>query len=148
MIIDSIPNLPQYVPSLDNIEQLIKTYTDMPKGEYQITPTTIVKRVSSTTNIETLAKIESHKYHIDIQIPLTTNEHFYIYHSEDVNNNTDYDANKDVQFYEQNEAIRHSIILKPGEFIMLSPGEIHQPQIADGNPTNIEKIVIKIEVTE
>ncbi|WP_400238927.1 YhcH/YjgK/YiaL family protein [Methanomethylophilus alvi] len=144
MIIDKLENLPKYVNDRD-ILQIVKEYINKEKGEYTINEKTILKRVYSTTKLSDVAKIESHKFHTDIQIPLTGNELYYIYDRENVSEYTEYDVEKDVVFYKKIGKKKCSVWVNIGEFILLNSNEIHQPQIALRNIATIEKIVLKVD---
>ena len=59
----------------------------------------------------------------------------------------DYDAERDILFYTdvQNEV---ELIMRPGNFAVFFPEDIHRPGCADGQAAKIRKIVVKVAVSE
>lgn len=146
MIIDKLENLHKYVSekNYEHIAGAISTYKKYPKGEYKITEEIVIKKVISKTKLEKDCKIESHRIYADIQIPLEEEEIYKAYDIEKISNHTEYDSDKDVTFYQCKEKCKCKISVQPGEFIYFSTGELHQPQIANGEIKPIEKIVVKV----
>ena len=146
MIVDKLSNLSKYFSPeqarllLENMDK----YRAVPKGEYPIDDNLLLKRVYSSTKTKDNAKIESHKLFADLQAPLDKEELYAIWDIGDLEESTSYDSEKDVVFYRTVRDHKSLIYVKPGEFILLEPGEIHQPQIAQTEPEPIEKIVFKI----
>ncbi len=146
MIIDKLDKLGSII-SGEDFKELIKDlnrYVGLEKGTYPVNDRLLVKRVKSKTKFESDAKIESHRYHMDIQIPLDISELYYIYDCCDVEANTEYDEINDVIFYGSSKK-RKEITVNPGEFILLDVNEVHQPQIELNSVRSIEKIVIKVK---
>lgn len=116
-------------------------------GVYDYGPGIVVKRVSVLTAEESSATIETHRWHIDIQMPLDRTELYNIYRPDESRIVSD-DREKDFVFYERPLKLKASVRVCPGEFILIEPMELHQPQIADGRPERIEKLVIKLDIDE
>ena len=147
MIIDKLDHLSNYTKCIGDmkIRDIIKEYESKEKGDYKITEELVLKRVVSTTKHENVAKIEMHRFHIDIQIPLDKEELYYIYDIDEVVEQSEYDSVKDVVTYTTPNRKRSEVYVKVGQFIMLEPYEIHQPQIAVVEPESINKIVLKVK---
>ncbi len=57
-----------------------------------------------------------------------------------------YDDTKDVVLYSKKTTKRNSVYVRPGRFILIEAGEIHQPQISLSEEREMEKLVVKIKV--
>lgn len=88
------------------------------------------------------AKLETHKKHIDIQVPVTGAETFGWKSLSTLNQSENgYDETNDIEFYA--DAPSTHVTLLPGEFVIFSPEDGHAPLIGEGN---IQKIILKIAV--
>ena len=98
-----------------------------------------------TKNIE-IAKYESHKDYIDIQYLQSGHENIYI---EDVVNLTlesEYDKNRDIQFFKDKVKAGCGFLLDGSNFLMIFPHEAHAPQVADTvTESLVTKFVVKIK---
>jgi YhcH/YjgK/YiaL family protein len=86
---------------------------------------------------------EGHIKHIDIQYITKGEEVIEVYSKDEVQLVQAYDEEKDVAFYKPIKPGR-KIILKPYEFAILYPEDLHIPGLAANEQTEVEKIVIKI----
>ncbi len=124
----------------------LKRYYKSEEGIYPLTEKVEVRKNKTMLRDEKQLKIESHRSHIDIQMPLNREELYYIYDEKDVETISLYDDKSDVIYYVNKTNKRNAIYVKPGYFLLLNPGEIHQPLISTCGETDIEKIVIKIKI--
>ena len=141
MIIDNIENLMNYIsPELTPImKDIISKINHFEVGEYQLSNKVVVKRIDTHTHYYEDTKIESHRNHVDIQIPLNITEHINVYKKDGAKIKKEYDPIKDVEFYEHAPPIMMSeSYVHPKQFIYLSPNELHQPQIAENQPEEIK----------
>jgi biofilm protein TabA len=86
---------------------------------------------------------EGHLKHIDIQYITRGEEVIEVYSKDEVELVQEYDEEKDYALYRPIKPGR-KIVLKPYEFAILYPEDLHIPGLASGEPQEVEKIVIKI----
>lgn len=103
------------------------------------------------TTVETEAvssrRAESHKKHMDIQFLLEGREKIgYIRHNSDLVVVSDLLEEKDNCFYDGNIDGEVFLDLKPGDFAVFFPEDVHRPQCISGDNKVIRKAVIKIRV--
>lgn len=92
---------------------------------------------------------ESHEKHIDIQFLLEGREQIgCVRKSSALKVVTDQLAEKDICFYDGNLEGETFLNLKPGDFAVLFPEDVHRPQCMAGEDATIRKCVIKIAVEE
>jgi YhcH/YjgK/YiaL family protein len=100
----------------------------------------IVEHCSGRTRAE--AKLESHRRYIDIQLVLDgVDEMGWRPLAECVNPVADYDAARDIRFY--NDAPATWVATPAGSFCMFFPEDAHAPLVSDGM---IRKVIMKIAV--
>lgn len=91
---------------------------------------------------------EVHRKYLDVQYLHAGKERIGV--TPDLGNNPvaqDYDEERDILFYTdvQNEV---ELIMRPGNFAVFFPEDIHRPGCADGQSGKIRKIVVKVAVSE
>jgi YhcH/YjgK/YiaL family protein len=86
---------------------------------------------------------EGHIKHIDIQYITKGEEVIEVYSKDEVELIDSYDAEMDIAFYRPIKPGR-KIILKPYEFAILYPEDLHITGLAVNEQVEVEKIVIKI----
>jgi len=89
-----------------------------------------------------LTKFENHKKNIDIHYIIEGTEQIGINLVQNLKSNLEYNEDGDYQLF--NGSIEDKIILNPGEFLLLLPGEAH---VTGGNvigSATVKKIVYKI----
>ena len=88
------------------------------------------------------AKMETHKDHIDIQIPFTQPETMGYKPAKDLKNPIDpYNPEKDITKYtDQGDSY---VTVMPGQFAIFFPEDGHQPGISEGP---FRKIIVKVKV--
>jgi biofilm protein TabA len=100
----------------------------------------IVEACQGRTRVE--AKLECHRRYIDIQLVLEgIDEMGWKPVAGCVNPMTDYDAGRDIRFF--NDAPSSWISTPPWSFCIFSPEDAHAPLVSDGL---IRKVVVKIAV--
>jgi YhcH/YjgK/YiaL family protein len=62
----------------------------------------------------------------------------------DQNASTPYSPERDVAFYSIAEAELNYITLRPGQFIIFFPSDIHQPEVFVSQPELVRKVVLKV----
>lgn len=100
------------------------------------------------TQNKTMIQPETYCRYIDVQYLHRGFERIGV--SVDVGNNSiaqDYDNERDIAFYQEVEnAIE--LIMRPGNFAVFFPQDIHRPACLDQRSTTIRKVVVKIAVNE
>jgi len=100
----------------------------------------IVEACAGRTRAE--AKLECHRRYIDVQLVLEgVDEMGWKPVIECVNPETDYDAARDIRFF--NDAPASWIATPPGSFCLFFPDDAHAPLVSPGK---IRKVVVKIAV--
>jgi YhcH/YjgK/YiaL family protein len=86
------------------------------------------------------SKVETHKKHIDIQMPISTTETMGWISKENLKSiGTEYNEEKDIVFFD--DKATNYVSVKPMEFVVFFPEDGHQPCIAD---TEIKKVIVKV----
>lgn len=120
-------------------------FLNMKSGVYEIDGKDIYAQViDATTKEKNDAKPEVHKKYIDVQFSVEGKEK--IGFARDTGNNKiseDLLKEKDIKFYEnmENEV---DLMMKPGNFAILFPNDVHRPACAVGQPANIRKVIVKV----
>jgi len=87
---------------------------------------------------------ESHRRNIDVQCVIQGRERFGIVPLDSAPPvKTPYDDAKDVMFYEPGE---NTLPLAAGQFAVFFPQDVHAPGLADGEPSEVLKVVMKVPV--
>ena len=94
-------------------------------------------------------KPETHKKYVDIQFVAQGEEYLgWCPFSPDLSTAGEYDADRDVVFYE--ELVPDSnIVLTAGGFAVLFPEDVHRPgaSVFDDEPSKVTKVVVKVPVS-
>lgn len=147
MIVDKLENIANYSEIPADAVNFIRELTDDIKlGKYNI-------GVSNYANVESYitkniddAKFESHKNYIDIQILLSGKERIYVGSVNDMTISVPYSLEKDIMFYDEAVEPYDYITLGDSNFVMLFPHEAHAPQVVVSNPSEVKKVVVKIQI--
>lgn len=150
MIIDTLANAGKYhcVNPLFSkaFEYISNTDLDaLEPGTYEVSGEVlkaVLMEKPGKSSEESLEKFECHNKHIDIQVLLKGEEQIGWKPRADCKEpKDDYNPEKDVLFYQ--DAPDMYFELKPGQFVILFPEDVHAPMISEGN---IKKLVIKVRV--
>jgi biofilm protein TabA len=150
MIIDTLANAGKYhgVNPLfaRAFEYITKTDLDaLEAGNYEIVGEelkAVLMEKPGKTAVESLEKFECHDRHIDIQVLIQGDEQIGWKPREDCTApKGEYNPDKDVLFYQ--DAPDMFFQLKPGQFVILFPEDVHAPMISEGL---IKKLVIKVRI--
>jgi biofilm protein TabA len=93
------------------------------------------------------ARFESHQRFIDIQYTIEGAEAIEVDMAQSLLKSVDYDAAKDVEFFEAPSASLAKVENKAGFFTVLFPGEAHMPQLAVPGISAVRKVVVKAPVS-
>ena len=134
---------PLFDACMAKVNALIKE--DAPVGKYEVEGGAFVLVQEYESRAFTEIVFEEHREYIDIQL-ITRGEERVFY--ADASRLTVTEPYKpDAQMSRaQDEKDVHSLILRPGLFVLLYPNDAHAPALAYGEPTSVKKMVVKIPV--
>ena len=122
---DGLAELPEkWIDLGDGVRASVQHYTTMPA--------------------ETLS-FETHERFFDIQYLVEGEEYVGCVSREGLEIEVPYCAEQDIAFYHEPE-LSGKVLLRAGDFVVLSPEDAHKPRCAAGKPMAVKKIVIKVPV--
>jgi YhcH/YjgK/YiaL family protein len=150
MIVDSLNNTAFYQSiNKDIYEGLLfirNASPDIELGSYPVTATAKALVMEyETKEGENGFGYEAHKHVIDVQYCIKGTELIPWSYLQRLKSYTEYDATKDVTFYEMAEQ-QGSVIIGNGIFAVFFPEDAHAPVFCTGKPEVIKKIVIKVSI--
>ena len=89
-------------------------------------------------------RFENHRDWIDVQFMVSGSEEIRVCSASDLVIAKPYDPAADYELGEPASGAFSSVILRPGDFLVLWPGEAHYPGIAPSSPAPVSKIVFKV----
>src|SRR5450755_2236827 len=89
---------------------------------------------------------ETHREYADIQIMIAGTEKFGYAPLAGQEPSIPFGPDNDVAFYDLPLSELSYITLSPGQFILLFPSDIHQPEVYHGQPAPVKKLVIKVKI--
>ncbi len=127
----------QYLQSTD--------LTSLPDGKVEIDGPRLIANVARyQTKRPEQAVWESHRKYIDVQYVVSGVERIgYVPLENAPPVQSPYNETKDVIFYEPGH---DSFTLRAGQFTIFYPEDIHAPSLADGEPSAVVKVVMKVLV--
>lgn len=148
MIVDELSRLDRYrglSPRLDQSIAFLQT-TDLralPVGRVEIDGDHIfgTHLVFDTAPLAADKRFEIHLRYIDIQIILSGCESIALAPRERLAEVEERKA-EDIAFYQGPPD--HVLMVRGGSFVLLFPGEAHMPGLAAGDPSQVEKLVLKV----
>ena len=151
MVYDSIKNCKTYYGMHKNFEKafdFIKKAVseNLAVGKYELDGKELFASVQEyDSKTDEQAKNEAHKNYIDIQYVVSGTEIIESVEIEKATPNTEYNAEKDVMFYDKSEDAV-TLILTEGEYAILYPQDVHRPGLCVGTPAPVKKIVVKVKL--
>lgn len=149
MIFDSIENIDRY----KGLEQRYTTAlnylktTDFAKiedGRYELDGSNIYATISRyKTKPISEGKWEAHQKYIDVQFIASGKESIGYSFLKNMNAKTDYNPDKDVQFFEGEGQWAN---VEKGNFVILFPSDVHMPGIKVNDPEDVIKVVVKVKI--
>lgn len=120
---------------------------NLPLGNTPIDGEDVYANVQAYTTLpDEEALFESHRAYFDVQYVVEGEERFGYVSREACVPTMEYDAARDLLFYREPEQ-SGSIVLKAGDFAIVSPEEAHAPRRQTSNGACVvRKIVIKVKV--
>ncbi len=154
MIVADLENLFQQTSPTPNLEKAFHFLrqpglASMPAGRVTIDGDKVFAIVSAytTRNLGETPELEGHKKYIDIQFMLEGQEIIGWASAKTVPIMRLYDDSKDVWTGEFPASRLTLLRLSTGQAAILYPSDAHIPQIADGEPTPVKKIVVKVALS-
>ena len=148
MIYDKIENIDKYAEIPDFAVKFIKELSeDIAIGRHELGGDNYANVECYNTKSPENCRPEAHKKYIDIQLLLSGKEELQFTDLAGLSVAEQYDASRDIMFFDRPEFRMNSVILQKGFFAMLFPDEAHQPQMNYGNESlPVKKVVVKIRV--
>lgn len=102
-----------------------------------------VQRYTTSPAVE--LDFETHEKYFDVQYMVDGIELVGVVNVRDLIGKIPYDSEDDIAFFHDPE---HSgaVLLRTGDFVVLSPQDAHKPRCAAGAPMAVNKIVVKVPV--
>lgn len=152
MITDNIKNCEKYFSVHKNFEKafdfLKKAVSEnYEPGRYEIDGADVYANVmENITRDEADCKFEGHQNYIDIQFIARGVEVMGFADISKMTPNTEYNAERDLQNYENLDKASTAVI-EDGEYGIFFPHDIHKPGMSlGGNKAPVKKIVVKVKV--
>lgn len=115
-----------------------------PVGSYPVCDGVIANVQEYDTFPASEGSFETHDAYFDIQYVISGKEQFGYCKREGLVLKQDVPEN-DVKFYEE-PALSGSVLLLPGDLIVVAPEDAHKPRCAAGAPEFVRKVVVKVKV--
>ncbi len=147
MILDTLRNAAKYIGLKSSLSDAFgfldqPGLADLEDGQYEIADHRIYAIVGHEQGrrVED-AQLEGHRKYIDVQYVISGDESMGWSPREGLKNSVDYDAEKDLEFF---EGTPESIVrVPPDSFVIFMPTDAHLPLIGNGP---IHKVVVKVAV--
>lgn len=121
---------------------------DTPDGRYELRGDDLFALVQSyDTTPGAEKRFESHRRYIDLQYMAAGRERILHAPVETLEVETPYDEEKDITFHAEPGA-SSSILVRPGEVVILFPHDGHKPGCMAGGREAVKKVVVKARVPE
>lgn len=123
-------------------------FSVLSEGKIEIEGDDIFAEVQEyVTKPESECRFESHKKYFDIQFMAEGEEYFGFIPLEELEKDTGYDEERDLEFYKFPE-VSGRLHLKKGDFAVVSPDDGHQPRCIGKAPCQVKKIVVKVRTDQ
>jgi YhcH/YjgK/YiaL family protein len=151
MIYDTLKNSRKYFREEDLFYRAIKYAMEFdltkPDGNYKVDGENIIAKVQGYfTSPAEQRNFENHKLYADIQIMRQGSERQDVVIDEELEPLGPYQEQKDVTKYKGNDTFS-SVVLKPGQFVVYYPDDIHRPNCMIGDDSKkVRKICMKVKI--
>lgn len=150
MIYDNIENLGLYTGISEDIriglEYLHDLKSDIEIGVYELSPRVKVIVSEYTTKEENEYGYEAHIEYTDIQYLISGKEIICCLPLEYLKEVKTYNKGIDAAFYVENSLKPQELLIGNGYFAVFFPQDGHMPQLCDGNPSLVKKVVVKVKI--
>ncbi|XCP86630.1 YhcH/YjgK/YiaL family protein [Roseburia hominis] len=121
-------------------------FSKISEGKIEIDGENIFAEIQEyTTKPQEECRFESHRKYFDIQYMAEGEEYFGYIPVKELKEDTGYDEERDLEFYQMPE-INGRIHLKKGDYAIVSPDDGHRPRCIGTAPCKVKKIVVKVKV--
>lgn len=143
MIYDRLENAKCYhfPEKFDRVFKFIEEYKGMPVGAYDLGDGVVVQVQKNTLSPREGRMAENHRRYIDLHCMVTGVERVGVSLATDARTARPYNEAGDIEFFETEV---DQIPLRPGQFLVLYPQDLHLANIGNGEVT--DKLVFKIPV--
>ena len=93
---------------------------------------------------EESGKFETHENYSDIQYVIEGSEHMVYASRHELTPKTEYNAEKDITFYE-NDVKGIAMLTKKDFYCIFQPQDAHKPKVMVDSPAPIKKVIVKIK---
>ena len=151
MILDQWSNLIRYAGLGSGFETAVrfladKKPEDFSQGKLAVDGERVYISVREADLTGRPERWEAHRRYADIQILLDGREAIVYAPATEAEPSVAYDGGKDIEFYEGVQGLRCA--LKPGDFMIFFPGELHAPDRPEGPDGYSKKLVVKVLIGE
>jgi YhcH/YjgK/YiaL family protein len=122
-----------------------KDLAELPAETLELSRDVLVQVKEYTTKPPAEAKFETHDRMFDIQFVVLGEELFGLAPRAGLEAEAPYDAGKDITFY-RDPPHYGSVLLRAGDFIVVTPEDAHKPACMVAQPAPVKKIIVKIRV--
>lgn len=98
------------------------------------------------TEPEDQVKWEAHKKYFDIQYVVSGAEKFLVIQKSKLTVSVPFDEAKDIEFFGETSESADSVILMPGDLVIVGPEEAHKPHCMLKESGSVKKIIVKVPV--
>lgn len=147
MIVDYLYRFKQYTRNIPELFEAIKfaekvRKDNLPVGRYMVGNNYALVQ-EGTTRPFAEGKFEAHKKYLDVQIMIDGFEYMEYTDLIDLILDVPYDEQKDIEFLNGKGC---PLLIKPGMFYVVYPGDGHKPCCHGTQPSNYKKVVVKIRI--
>lgn len=150
MIVDTVERWEQYAGILPGLQAGLRYLADLDTSAFSEKTVAIdgqdvyaMWQVYETAG-EQDRFYEAHREYIDIQFVVSGNECFRVADLSGLNVSTPYTSDGDYELYDLVPGI--NLHLGPGQFAVFFPHDAHVPKLQSGEPSVIQKVVVKVRV--
>jgi YhcH/YjgK/YiaL family protein len=147
MILDTLGNAAKYAGLKMGISEAFgfldqPDLAELPDGKHEILGDRVFAIIAHENGrVASDGELEGHRKYIDIQYVVSGDESMGWAPREGLVNSTEYDAEKDLEFFEGEP--KSIVRVPPGSFAVFLPTDAHLPLVGNGP---IHKVVVKVAV--
>ena len=147
MIIDYLNRFKQYTRNVPELYEAVKfaekvRRENLPVGRYPVGDNYALVQEGTTRPVAE-GKFEVHKKYLDVQIMIKGFEYMEYADLTDLTADVQYNEQTDVEFL---NGKGQPLLIKPGMFYVVYPGDGHKPCCHNTTPSNYKKVVVKIRI--
>lgn len=117
----------------------------LPEGWYELGEGVRASVQHYVTMAAHALSFETHERFFDVQYIVEGEEKIGVCGRNGLTVKERYEEGNDITFYEE-PALSGSVLLRSGDYVVLSPRDAHKPRCVAGTPKAVKKIVVKVPV--